>query len=251
MFLSSTLNSIIKRFEDEFPDTRVSVSADSAIDIPDQDNDDESPSAPKLTLDLTNPTMAARGSISDDNEDDNRATAIKSPSLSRSNSLLSLSSKALAHEEGRILRAGHTFRAGVVARPDPDPDSNSGPDSDLRSERYALLTSGVEMVGADPNHARLLHELLEELGDEALNREVEERGVVEVFKARKEEIVGRLREADPGAWDRFVESQEMARKNVRVPAAVPALGRGQGEGEGGGGGAVATGNGVGETVVED
>ncbi|KAK4121296.1 RNI-like protein [Parathielavia appendiculata] len=243
MFLSNTLNGIIKRFEEEFPETRLFVSADSAIDIPDQDvnndnDDDEIPSISNLTCDPTAEAAAAADSISDDNEDP--PTAIRSPSLSRSNSLLSLSSKALAHEEGRILRAGHTFRAGVLADPDPDPNLDW-------SERYALLTSGVEMVGADPNHARLLHDLLEELGDEALNEEVKRKGVVEVFKQRKEEIVGLLREADPGAWDRFVESQEMARKNVSVPAAVP----GQGEGTGGCAGAAVGGGEGGETAVKD
>ncbi|KAL2128104.1 hypothetical protein VTI74DRAFT_9734 [Chaetomium olivicolor] len=232
MFLDNTLRGIIKRFEDEFPDTR--VSADSGIDLP-KDDTTSTASALGHAADQDSINTAPAGSVSDDDadpatllelEDD---TAIKSPSLSRSNSLLSLSSKALAHEEGRILRAGHKFRAGVLANPD------------LRSEHYALLTSGVEMVGADPNHVRLLHELLEELGDEELNTEVAQRGAVDVFKTRKEEVLERLKASDPVYWDRFVESQEMARKNVRV------------EGEGGKG-AVSGGGGVGgagdEAVVD-
>jgi hypothetical protein len=233
MFLSSTLNGIIKRFEDEFPDTRVSgVSADGAIDLP--KDDDEKP-IPIIHLDPTNPADAAAATASAIS-DDEPPTAIRSPILSRSNSQLSLSSRALAHEEARILRAGHKFRAGVVAT-----------DPDLRSEHYALLTSGVEMVGADPNHARLLHELLEELGDEALGREVAEKGAVQVFKERREEILGRMRAADPVHWDRFVESQEMARANVKLEGVLAAR-RGaaavNGGGNGGEGGEV-------EEAVED
>ncbi|KAK4158526.1 hypothetical protein C8A00DRAFT_39240 [Chaetomidium leptoderma] len=207
MFLSNTLNGMIKRFEDEFPDTRVSVSGDSGIEMPDKEDDDENPTAPILnSKDPANlmAAAAAAAAAADEDDPENPATAIRSPCISRSNSLLSLSSKALAHEEGRILRAGHKFRAGVVADPD------------LRSEHYALLTSGVEMVGADPNHARLLHELLEELGDEGLNEEVREKGTVAVFQQRREEIYKKLRASDPVYWDRFVESQEMARANTAV-----------------------------------
>lgn len=226
MFLDNTLNGIIKRFEDEFPDTR--ISADSAVDVGSsigsspRDEKRRPPADPDLTL-TSATAAAAAASISDDNEE----TAIKSPALSRSNSLLSLNSKALADEEGRVLRAGHKFRSGILA--------------DLRSEHYELLTSpassAVEMIGADPNHARLLHELLEELsgdgdgdgdGDEeaegegrvSLARDARERGVVRVFQERRAEILERLRAADPLHWDRFVESQAMARANAVKPSAA-------------------------------
>ncbi|KAH6627124.1 hypothetical protein B0J18DRAFT_364786 [Chaetomium sp. MPI-SDFR-AT-0129] len=229
MFLSNTLNNIIKRFEDEFPDTRVTDATDSAIDLPDNPNDDNnstkstssSNADPKIitsTLHITNPTA-------DDDADPASPTAIKSPALSRSNSLLSLSSKALADEEGRVLRAGHKFRVGVVADQSPTTSSstngsgsssnpaNPHSDPDLRAEHYALLTSGVEMVGNDPKHVRILHEMLEECGEE-LKKEAEVKGVVEVFTTRREEVLRRLREVDPVYWERFVESQEMARANA-------------------------------------
>ncbi|KAJ4302367.1 Microtubules assembly and stabilization protein [Collariella sp. IMI 366227] len=218
MFLDNTLHGIIKRFEDEFPDTRISNSNDPNFHTnPDDTTFTISPPTAEAEVDHDSIlTAGAPGSISDSDDDDLHPdptthhllepdTVIKSPALSRSNSLISLSSKALAHEEGRILRAGHKFRAGVL----------TGPAASRRSEEhYALLASGVEMVGADPNHARLLHELMEELRDEEVMREVGERGAVEVFKERREEVLGRLREADPVYWERFVESQEMARKNV-------------------------------------
>ena len=254
MFLSNTLNGIIKRFEDEFPDTRVSShSADSAIDIPDEESESEGkPHLPPGTI----PKIATTTPLSDEDEPDPATpTAIKSPCLSRSNSLLSLSSKALAHEEGRILRAGHKFRVGVVA--DNNTNTNKGDNDaaaaaagpvrpDQQHQHYALLTSGLEMVGADPNHARVLHDLLEELGDEELDREVKEKGVVQVFKERREDIRERLRAADPVYWDRFVESQEMARANVKVEGAERGV-NGVGSGSGSGSGR----RGSDETAVED
>ncbi|KAL2157660.1 hypothetical protein VTH06DRAFT_5141 [Thermothelomyces fergusii] len=239
MFLSNTLDGIIKRFEDEFPDTRLSDSTDSAIDMADrEDGDDEDKATPPSDAESPGRSAdaaasAAGGAGSDEEEP---PTAIRSPCLSRSNSTLSLNSKALAHEEGRVLRAGHKFRAAVAS----PPDDAAGPS---RSEHYALLASGVEMVGADPNHVRLLHELLEEElggGDGALRAEVAEKGVVAVFKDRRREILARLREADPAHWARFVESQEIARANVKV------------EGGGGGGGSGSEeGGDAAETAVED
>lgn len=237
MFLSNTLNGIIKRFEDEFPDTRLSESIDSAIEIPDKEEDDDEEDKATPPPDVEDPTKSAAAAMASGggaaSDEDESATAIRSPCLSRSNSALSLNSKALADEEGRVLRAGHKFRAGVAS-----PEDLSGPP---RSEHYALLTSGVEMVGADPNHARLLHELLEEeLGDdEALRAEVREKGVVAVFKERRREILNRLREADPAHWDRFVESQEMARANVKL------------KGEASNGNAAALADADAETAVED
>jgi hypothetical protein len=70
----------------------------------------------------------------------------------------------------------------------------------------------------------MLHEILDELEDAGLRSEVEEKGIVKVFEERKGEIRQRLRDLDPIQWDRFVESQLMARKNVD-------LGMLEGEGE--------------------
>ncbi|KAK0708772.1 hypothetical protein B0T21DRAFT_416167 [Apiosordaria backusii] len=225
MFLDNTLHGIIKRFEDEFPDTRLSTADDSGIDtnsttaandkadaasLSSLDNvSGKSPSlasgpTPLLPTDADLSASYTAAIISDAEDDPLSRTRESRKALSRSNSIISLSSKALADEEARVLRAGHKFRAGIVA---------------LRPEHYnaALLSSGVEEVGADPNHARLLHELLDEMGDADLKKQAEERGVVQVFQERRQDILKRLREADPQHWDSFVESQVMARKNVGLP----------------------------------
>jgi len=203
-FLDNTLQGIIKRFEDEFPDTR--EEADSAIGLSSSyEGNEKHLSASLSSAEGDGDVLARQTTAISDGEDEGVADNEIRPPLNRSNSMISLSSKALANEEGRVLRAGHKFRAGIV-----------------KPEHYALL-AGVELVGRDPNHVRMLHEMLDELGDEEVKREAKEKGIVKVFEERKGEIIDRLRELDPAHWDRFVESQVMARKNVEV---------GQGEGAG-------------------
>lgn len=191
LFLDNTLKGIIKRFEDEFPETRESV--DSAVSMsPDSEPNQVLGSSPSSTdADLFQPAVM---SDAEDEPDFN----IKPPPLSRSSSIISSTSKALAEEEGRVLRAGHKFRTGIV-KPEP-----------------CMPSPGVDLVSADPKHARVLHEMLVELGDEDLLQKADEMGAAYVFQEDKDHVLRRLREADPEHWERFTESQEMARKNVKV-----------------------------------
>lgn len=194
IFLDNTLNGIIKRFEDEFPDTRESV--DSAVGFSSSTSDEEDVADSKI---LTLSSSVDADFLAEDVDVDGPETTplqIRRSPLQRTDSSLSLSSKALADEEGRVLRAGHKFRTGIV-----------------KPEHYPLL-SGVELVGADPKHAIMLHEILDELGDSSLIEDAKTKGVVSVFLERKEEILRLLREVDPAHWDTFVESQVMARANA-------------------------------------
>jgi len=205
IFLDTTLKGIIRRFEDEFPDTR---ETDSPTAISPIDRHDEKQLSTSLSSAEGDAEIFARDpGISDDDDEINveieSSGQLRPPRLIRTGSSISLTSKALADEEGRVLRAGHKFRAGVV-----------------NPEHLALLSDGVEMVRQDPNHVRMLHEILDELEDSSLRSEVEEKGIVRVFEERKGEIRQRLRDLDPAHWDRFVESQLMARKNVNLDLEV-------------------------------
>ncbi|KAK3493769.1 hypothetical protein B0T13DRAFT_474444 [Neurospora crassa] len=215
IFIDNTLKGIIKRFEDEFPDTKElpasTTAADSASFISSGSSFTNYPydDAEKfMGTSISSIDLAPFASIWSDDADDAEAAqaaafGIKPRGLVRSNSTLSLSSRALADEEARVLRAGHKFRSGLTGI--------------VKPEHYMLLNCGVEMIGADPNHARLLHEMFDELDDDEYTKMVEERGAVAVFIENKEDVVRKLREMDPAHWDRFVESQEMARKNVEAP----------------------------------
>ncbi|KAK1589621.1 cell wall biogenesis protein Mhp1 [Colletotrichum navitas] len=192
MFLDATLANIIKRFEDEFPDTRVSTDEASEITLPSQSD--------QLGTSLSSTEDPDQQSIPSDAEDETGISV--RPGLQRTNSVLSNTSKALAEEEGRIHRAGHKIRSGII-----------------KPEYYGLL-SGVLEVGLDPKHMAMLHQMIEEVDDPELTRKVEEKGIMRVFNEDRDQVREGLRALDPSHWDRFVESQEKARGNVK--AAKPA-----------------------------
>ncbi|OIW23596.1 RNI-like protein [Coniochaeta ligniaria NRRL 30616] len=205
LFLDNTLKGIIKRFEDEFPDTR----EPSLTLQPTTSHDSCQPpnTLPASPTDLFPPTAGS------DIEDEPEPFSIKPP-LSRSSSAVSITSRALSAEEGRVLRAGHRFRAGI-----------------FKPEHY-LLASGIEDVGNDPNHVRILHEMLDELDDEGLRKKAEEIGVVRVFQEERATVLEKLKESDPEHWERFAESQLMASKNrMNGEQDGKVVGEGKGEGD--------------------
>ncbi|KAF6839052.1 MAP-like protein 1 [Colletotrichum plurivorum] len=191
MFLDTTLANIIKRFEDEFPDTRVSSDETSESTLPSQSD--------RLGTSLSSTEDPDHGTIPSDPEDE-MSLQVR-PGLPRTNSTLSHTSKALVEEEGRIHRAGHKIRSGII-----------------KPEYYGLL-SGVLEVGLDPKHTAMLHQMIEEIDDPDLTRKVEEKGIMCVFHEDRDQVREGLRALDPMHWDRFVESQEKARGNVKTSLA--------------------------------
>ncbi|KAI1085171.1 hypothetical protein F5B20DRAFT_521206 [Whalleya microplaca] len=189
-FLDQTIEGIIRRFEDEYPDTRQNSSEVAT-------SDRTVSTGPERTS--FSSVEVEPGLLSDGEEAE---TELRSPSRfhSRSNSIMSHSSKALVEEEARMLRAGHRFRRGLI----------------IKQEHYDLLTN-LKNIRNDPNHVQLITGLLEELEeDDPIRKEVEVKGPVRTFQEHREELVRRLREKDPQHWARFVESQEKASANVQV-----------------------------------
>lgn len=209
LFLQRTLDGIIKRFEDEFPETK--EAADSAVSIP-------PPEHPLEKTTTRNSMSSADGEPepsagASDAEEDTEIHAGKG-SLSRQSSNLSLSSMAQNREEGHALRAGHKLRAGWV----------------LTSEQYRLLASpGLEEVECSPTLARVFSEMLDELGDEELLRLRDQKGALRVYQEHRQSIIDGFREADPEHWARFVESQQKAKANVKVAQPKPCGVAGAGE----------------------
>ncbi|KAK7698191.1 Microtubules assembly and stabilization protein [Diaporthe eres] len=192
LFLQKTLDGIIKRFEDEFPETK--EAADSGISIPPPDYQlEKTTTRNSLSSAEAEPEHNAAGSDAEDDLEVQR-------SLARSSSNLSLSSLALNREEGRALRSGHQFRSGWMT-----------------AEQYQLLSSaGFEELEKDPHQVRVFNELIDELDDEEINKLREEKGAVKVFQENRQKIVDACRASDPEYWVKFVESQEKAKANVKV-----------------------------------
>lgn len=113
------------------------------------------------------------------------------------------SSKALANEEGRVLRAGHKFRRGFL----------------LKQEHYYLLASPEDICN-DPAQVQLIRGLLEEVAEDndAVRRKIDEKGVIQTFQEEREQIITLIRDSDPDHWAKFIESQEITRANAKVGA---------------------------------
>ncbi|KAI1800602.1 RNI-like protein [Daldinia bambusicola] len=190
IFLDQTIEGIIKRFEDEFPEIR---QMSLEVGPPDQTTAGSEPSRTSFS------SAEVDAALLSDTED--METEVRSPkSRSRSNSIISHSSKALVQEEGRAFRVNHIFRSGLI-----------------KPEHYDLLTSSEE-VGNDPSHVTVVTSIMDELmgEDEIIKKDIQEKGPVRAFQQHREEIVKRLREEDPLYWEKFVESQEKARANIQM-----------------------------------
>ncbi|KAI5462685.1 hypothetical protein BGZ63DRAFT_354494 [Mariannaea sp. PMI_226] len=191
VFLDDTLQGIIKRFEDEFPDTRVpdtQAAAPVTAKKSQEEGEEHVEELPAVTTPTEEPNMAPS-----DNEDE---SGIKVPKpLSRSNSILS---KSLAEEEGRILRAGHRFRVSFFTK-----------------ERMDILNT-IDDIGSDPKHVRMLSEFAEDIGGELLQK-VKEKGAIRAFKEHRDIVLKSMEASDPEHWEKFVEAQHKARANITVP----------------------------------
>ncbi|KAK7429620.1 Microtubules assembly and stabilization protein [Neonectria magnoliae] len=187
MFLDDTLEGIIKRFEDEYPDTREPVQEPRAPVVTKRSTEE----LPVIVPPVEDPSMALS-----DNEDESEFNVAKP--LSRSNSMLS---RTLVEEEGRILRAGHRFRVGF-----------------FKQEQLDLLNT-IDDIGSDPKHVRMLSELAEDIGGELLEK-VKEKGPVRAFKEHGDIALKNMEENDPEHWERFAEAQHKARANITVPSGI-------------------------------
>lgn len=183
-FLDDTLQGIIKRFEDEYPDTR-------------EHTEDAETQAPASQMEVevlsSSPPMEDAVAAGSDPEDEGELGVPQS--LSRSNSILG---KKLAEEEGRVHRAGHRFRSGFT-------------------DHIDLLTT-LDDVESDPKHVHVLGELAEDVGGEFLEM-AKKKGAAQAFKENKEMLFSALKDSDPEYWERFVEAQGKARANINLPTA--------------------------------
>lgn len=185
-FLDETLEGIIKRFEDEFPDTREESTAETS-------RPSNEPGSP--IEEFIPPSLAQEDSTNAVVSDGEEEGYIYEPKpLSRSNSMLS---RTLAAEEARILRAGHRFRSGVAR------------------EEYIDLVNTIDEIGSDPKHVHMLSDLAEDIGGDFLVK-VKEKGLVRAYKEDRESLLRNMRDADTDHWDTFVEAQRKAVQNVSL-----------------------------------
>jgi hypothetical protein len=194
LFLDQTLKGMIKRFEDEFPETRLPTANASSSSTDLTNSGDAQGSDTEQALVDTN-----EGHLSDDE-------FVVRPVLSRHNSDVSIASKALSQEEGRMHRFNQKFRRDILMS-DGSGEANGPTDQDEYSMHLQALRSMLEDLGGEQIRAKLEREGQDAVLDELRN---------EASSLRKQII-----DADPEGWKKFVESQEAAQMNLKAEVRGP------------------------------
>ncbi|KAM0720124.1 hypothetical protein Q7P37_004260 [Cladosporium fusiforme] len=200
LFLDQTLLSMIQRFEEEYPDTRVAPSSTTP----------EEPAASLASsFEASSHNPAERAELLNPPGDVDEADDELKPPMSRHNSDASLASRALTLEEGRLHRLGQHLRREVVdltpASPGTPPVNGGGdspaipPTTESHQQRLDVLKERLESTPGDE-----LGPLVEKIGWKA---------VLEKVGANLEDLRA-LQEQDPEGWEQFRDSQLKARMNV-------------------------------------
>jgi len=198
LFLDNTLTGMIKRFEDEFPETRIPTS----VSQPSSFSTEKEQTSPIGSVDNWN-SVDAQGSDVEDSalvenaQSDDEYGNIR-PVLSRHNSDVSLASKAFTEEEGRMHRYGQKLRRDLIKQENDDQENSSA----IREE-----------------HLQLLRALVEGLGGEELRRKLEDHGqdaVLEELNDEASDLRLQLIQQDPENWKKFAETMEVTHRNSQV-----------------------------------
>lgn len=204
LFLDQTLSGMIERFEDEFPETRLH------LDIPPHQQNFslssslESTESGPLSNDFMASSATTFGTETSAVESDQDEEIHAEDPMRRKASDVSLASRALAIEEGRIHRLGHKVRQDIIDVP------------------VAAQTSGSDAHGewAPGSHMAEIASRLEDMSGPELRVLVDQKGgwegVMEKMGANLEELQ-QLQMKDPQGWEQFKESQLKARANRGAP----------------------------------
>lgn len=161
-FLDVTLFKIIRRFEDEYPETRIEESnANGAADTSSQHSTEDTQDSPNLNGSPPTSQYYDEHAVDDEDADE---YAVR---LSRSGSNTSLHSRLLTSEEGRIHRLGQNIRREFLS-PSGDRDQNAKTSSGTLDDSHVValreklagiqgdeIRARVESVGPDKALAEL------------------------------------------------------------------------------------------------
>ncbi|KAF1965958.1 RNI-like protein [Bimuria novae-zelandiae CBS 107.79] len=190
MLLDQTLQGMIKRFEDEYPETRIQPS-DAASTT--------SSSSPPLSAVPTLTTSTADAVLHDSDEDEPKALR------SRHNSDVNLASRAQTLEEGRLHRLGHRIRTEYI---NPSRPSSS-------HTEQANMTGSMHDHGLPPHIMALRNHFATYSGDEIRNM-TEGAGWEQAFNRFVEnaEELKKLEKENPEEFAKFRDTQIAALKNA-------------------------------------
>jgi hypothetical protein len=200
LFLDQTLQGMIQRFEDEYPETRLQPSDTASINSSIGSVPNSSPPISKVpTLDnsITD--------VTNQDSDEEEGLTLRS----RHNSDVSLASRHMSQEEGRLHRFGHRVRTGLL---NPSrPTSSSGDES---HNNPAFISGSMDDHGL-PEHLRSLRMYFQNYSGDEMRQMIEGAGWEKAFNNVVENAVElrNLEREDPAAFQMFKESQIAALKN--------------------------------------
>ena len=193
---------MIQRFEDEYPECRLQPSETTADNASTHSSTPSSISPPTSSA-LTSTTNVSEPPQPDSDEDEQ-------PMLrSRHNSDVSLASRALSLEEGRIHRLGQRVRNEILNS--SHPTSSSG----LRPDLHNALEGEQEL----PNHLQALCDKLYNLTGEEMRATMESDGWEETLQRIGQNAgeLERLEKEAPEDFKTFREAQMAAIANAGKP----------------------------------
>lgn len=207
LFLDQTLSGMIERFEDEFPETRLHLGIPPHQPPTSLSSSLESQESGPLSTDFLTSSATTFGTEASAPESDLDDEVHIGPDMNRKASDVSLASRALSREEGRIHRLGHKVRQDLIDVPGPAapvPDSEVHAEFQPGSHMADLASRMADISGPE------LRVIVEKDGWE---------GVMEKMGANLEELQ-QLQMKDPVGWEQFKESQLAARANRDAPRSL-------------------------------
>jgi hypothetical protein len=200
LFLDQTLQGMIQRFEDEYPETRLQPSDTASIQSSVDSVPSSSPpasSVPTLDNSITD--------IANQDSDEEEGLTLRS----RHNSDVSLASRHMSLEEGRLHRFGHRVRTGLL-----NPSRPTSAHGDSEHPNPSFMSGTMDDHGL-PEHLRSLRMHFSHYSGDEMRQMIEGVGWEKAFDSVVEnaEELRNLERDDPAAFKVFRESQIAALKN--------------------------------------
>jgi hypothetical protein len=208
LFLDQTLQGMIQRFEDEYPETRLQPSDTASI----QSSVDSVPSSspPVSTVPMLDNGI---NDITNQDSDEEEGLTLRS----RHNSDVSLASRHMSLEEGRLHRFGHRVRTGLL-----NPSRPTSAHGDSEDPNPAFMSGTMDDHGL-PEHLRSLRMYFSHYSGDEMRQMIEGVGWEKAFDSVVEnaEELRNLERDDPAAFKVFRESQIATLKNRNPDVFAP------------------------------
>jgi len=214
-FLDQTLQSIIERFEEEYPETRLTPPSTSLNRSAHSSLTDQSALGTSLNRVDTQVTDLS-AAHTDDEEVFSGGEDAHRPDPVRHNSTASLAARAQTMEEGRLHRLGQAMRREVINSPNRGVEFSEIPWGSQTQSQSSNNTKDAAITEDESARFRKFSQSIENASGVDLKALVEEVGwnsAIQSFGGNVNDL-RLLQEEDPEAWELFKEAQMKARLNT-------------------------------------